>query len=99
MYSGVLLDAPLTTLSCEGSASMIGVALGVVGELSWVSREVSFLSGKAAKSTSSAGGPSTRRASMSFWESETGFVKGFLTSLATLMITSKPVACSAVGSK
>lgn len=100
MYSGTLSVVPLTTYSVGWVVSRTGVAFGVVGELLWVSKEDALgRSGRDAKSTFSAGGPSTRRASISFCDSEAGLVNGFFTSLATFTMTSNVAACSAVGSK
>src|SRR5690348_5412198 len=99
MYSGVLYALPFRTISYGGTILMIGVALGVVGEPCIPNEVVTEDCPSVAKSTFSAGGPSTRRASMSFCESVGAEVNGFLTSLATLTITSNVVACSAVGSK
>lgn len=75
-----------------------GTALGVVGELSSLAEALGFAE-RLAKSMFSAGGPSTRRLSISFCVSLGGDVNGFFTSLATLTMVSKVMACSAVGSK
>lgn len=68
MYSGVLKVFPSIVISpgCV-ICIMTGVAFGVVGELSSMPKEVTgFGRERAAKSTFSAGGPSTRLASISF---------------------------------
>jgi hypothetical protein len=101
MYSGVLYVLPSMTISPAWIVCITGVALGVVGELSSMPKDVMGFArcDSVAKSTLSAGGPSIRLASMSFCACDVEEVKGFLTSLATLMMTSKVQACSAVGSK
>lgn len=95
MYSGVLSDEVFSVSTDLVGISEIGVALGVVGELFWVSSAISLVGIGSAKSIAlvpgfATGFPSRRRVSKSSSESVSAddTVKGFLTSLATLRITS-----------